>query len=144
MAGKLKNAPLFYTIVQIRFNPIVQMKEYIPKIQDQLRRGYPDFQTENIVAINIKNASEVLPQEIQNFPVSRWSFSNAKRNEGYLLLSDSLTFHTTQYDSFDEFKAKALEGLKIVNEIVDLSFIESEAKLLTALHHLQEEVLFIF
>ena len=44
MGKLLKNPPVFFTVAQIRFNTILNLKEYLPKIQDEFRKnGYPEF-----------------------------------------------------------------------------------------------------
>jgi len=124
MGTKLKSAPVFYTLTQFKFNPIAQMSEYVPRLQERLRRiGYPDFRPETRFAINIRRTEESQP-EIQKTQMDRWSFTNAKGDEGYLLLSDSLVFHTTAYDSFEDFSKKALVGLGLVHELIELAYID--------------------
>jgi hypothetical protein len=42
MSITLSQAPVFYTLAEVKFNPIEQMKDYLPKLQDKLRlKGYP-------------------------------------------------------------------------------------------------------
>lgn len=124
MGTKLSMAPVFYTLAQFKFNPITQMSEYIPGLQDHLRRiGYPDFRQDTLLSINIRRADEPQP-EIHNIQQNRWCFTNAKGNEGYLLLSDSLVFHTTAYNTFDDFVMKSLDGLDLVHKAIELSYID--------------------
>lgn len=124
MGAKLRSAPLFYTLVQFVFNPLAQMHEYVPKVQEALRRkGFPDFSQEGQMSINIRKTDDPQP-EVQSRQQFRWSFANSGRTEGYLLLPDSLVFHATSYDSFEVFLEKALAGLSLVHEIVELSYLE--------------------
>lgn len=124
MSVKLRSAPVFYTLAQFKFNSIAQMAEYVPVLQEKLRRmGYPDFRQENQMAINIRRTDDPQP-EIQSFQQNRWSFTSSKGIEGYLLLRDTLIFHTTEYESFEIFSKKSMAGLELVHEIVDLSYID--------------------
>lgn len=124
MGAKLSFAPVFYTLVQFKFNPITQMPEYVPRIQEHLRRiGYPDFRQDTLVSFNIRRTDEAQP-EIQNLQQNRWSFTNAKGDEGYLVSSDSLVFHTVAYDSFDNFSDKALTGLSFMHKTIELAYID--------------------
>jgi len=124
MGVKLRSAPVFYTLAQFKFNSIAQMTEYVPALQEKLRRmGYPDFRQENQMAINIRRTEAPQP-EVQSSQQNRWSFTNSKGIEGYLLLRDALIFHTTEYESFETFSQKAMAGLELVHEIVDLSYID--------------------
>ena len=125
MTKKLHNAPVFYTLAQIKFNPIVQMDTYVPKIQDELRRsGYPDFNSENQFSLAVRRLDTEQP-EINTKKNDRWSFSNSDCTEGYLLLSNALVFHTTAYDSFEDFSEKLIQGLELIQKIIGLSYIES-------------------
>lgn len=124
MGTKLNLAPVFYTLSQVRFNPIAQMSEYVPRIQDHLRRrGFPDFRPEVQVELAIRRPDEPQP-DIQPQQRMRWSFTNTQRTEGYLLLSDVLIFHTTEYDSFKDFSDKIISGLALVHELVELAYVE--------------------
>lgn len=124
MGTKLTFAPVFYTLAQFKFNPITQIAEYVPRIQEHLRHsGYPDFQQENLVTLNIRRTDDPQP-EMQNIQSTRWSFTDAKGHEGYLLFSDSLIFHTTEYVSFDSFSKRALDGLQLVHEMIDIAYID--------------------
>ena len=54
MGRKLSQAPVFFTLVQVRFNPILALDSYVPKIQDELRRqGYPDAQKGVMATFNL-------------------------------------------------------------------------------------------
>lgn len=123
-APKLSLAPVFYTLAQVQFNPIAQMSEYVARLQERLRRsGFPDFRAENRFELTIRRLDESQP-DVQPQQHMRWSFMNAQRTEGYLLLSNALVFHTTTYDTFADFLQKTIVGLGLVHEIVELAYIE--------------------
>jgi uncharacterized protein (TIGR04255 family) len=122
--SKMSLAPVFYTLTHIQFNPIAQMSEYVGKLQERLRRnGFPDFSTDQQIELTIRQLDKSQP-EVQHQPHTRWSFSNANRTEGYLLLPNALVFHTTEYNDFDSFLKKAIFGLELVDEIVDLNYVD--------------------
>jgi len=124
MATILSKPPVFYTLAQFKFNAIVGMSEYIPKFQENMRRnGFPDFRQENQLTMNIRRMDESQP-EFQNIQQSRWSFSNSQNTAGYLLLTDSLVYHTTAYESFQKFSKKALDGLNLLHKLIDLAYVE--------------------
>lgn len=121
---KMSLAPVFYTLAQVQFNPIAQMSDYVAHLQERLRRsGFPDFQAENQFELTIRRLDESQP-DVQPQHHVRWSFMNAQRTEGYLLLSNALVFHTTTYDTFSDFLRKTISGLKLVHEIVELAYVE--------------------
>ncbi|MBD1850912.1 TIGR04255 family protein [Leptolyngbya sp. FACHB-711] len=121
---KMSLAPVFYTLAQVQFNPIAQMSDYVAKLQEHLRRsGFPDFRAENQFELTIRRLDEAEP-DVKPTQHMRWSFTNTQRTEGYLLLSNALVFHTTTYDTFADFLKKALSGLELVHEIVELAYVE--------------------
>jgi len=123
-APKMTLAPVFYTLAQVQFNPIAQMSEYVSPLQEHLRRGgFPDFQSENQFELMIRRLDELQP-DVQSQQHMRWSFMNAQRTEGYLLLSDTLVFHTTQYNTFSDFLQKIISGLNLVHQVVELAYVE--------------------
>jgi len=122
--SKMTLAPVFYTLAQVQFNPIAQMSDYVARLQERLRRsGFPDFRAENQFELTIRRMDEAQP-EVQPTQNMRWSFTNTQRTEGYLLLSNTLVFHTTEYDTFADFLQKAISGLNLVHEIVELAYVE--------------------
>ena len=125
MGAKMKNAPVFYTLAQVKFNPIAQMEDYVPHLQEHLRRGgYPDYRKEVVqVGLKIRQLDKEEP-EVKGQQHIQWSFTNAQRNEGYLLSADSLVFHSTVYETFDVFSNRLLERLSLVHEAVELAYIE--------------------
>ncbi len=124
MGKQWSNAPVFYTLAQVNFNPIAQLEEFIPKLQDQLRRnGYPDYRPEQKIEVTISKVDStepnVLPQKML-----KWSFTNTERTEGYILQSDSLVYHSTEYEVFDDFLGKLIKGLELIHEAIDLAYVE--------------------
>jgi len=117
-------APVFYTLAQVQFNPIAQMSDYVAGLQEHLRRsGFPDFRPENQFELTIRRLDEPQP-DVQPTQHRRWSFTNSKRTEGYLLLSNAFVFHTTEYSTFENFLKSTILGLTLVHEIVELAYVE--------------------
>ncbi len=117
-------APVFYTLAQVQFNPIAQMAGYVDLLQERLRRsGFPDFRAEHQFEFTISRLDEAQP-DVQPKQHIRWSFTNTQRTEGYLLLSNALVFHTTEYATFEDFLRKTIFGLELVHEIVELAYVE--------------------
>ncbi len=124
MDTKLGRAPIFYSLAQVRFNPIGQMKDFEPMLQDKLRHlGYPDNREESLPALDFHSLQKAQP-EVKFHQNTRWSYSNFDKTEGYYLNNNALTFHTTSYTSHEEFFEKLIRGLNLVNEVIGLSFID--------------------
>jgi len=121
----MMHAPVFYTLAQVNFNPILQMGEFVPKIQDRLRRdGFPDFRKEQLRQVAFKQTDGEAPEISTHDGPTRWNFIDASRQSGYLLLPNSLVYHTTAYATFDDFAQKLLDGLRLIHEEVGLAYVE--------------------
>ncbi len=130
MGTKLNNAPVFFTIAQIQHNQILALDSFIPKIQDDMRKaGYPDFSQSLQLTFNLlptpQGESAQPSQNVQPVQIKRYQFCNLASTSGFILQQNSLSFQTTEYDTFDPFIEVLFEGLGILNGAVDgLSFTD--------------------
>ena len=125
MGQKLRNAPVYFTIVQARFNPILALDTYAPKVQESLRKqGFPDAQKGVLATFNLSLGSprEAPPRRCRSKQTTRYTFLNIERTAGFVLDQAALSFQTTEYDVFESFSAAFLAGLRTVHEVVDLSY----------------------
>ena len=89
MGEKMSNAPVYYALAQVRFNPLAALEQYIPAIQDSLRReGFPDFERIldclNRSLCGTPQAAQVaVPPTLQ--PMTRYSFLDEKRRAVFIL-----------------------------------------------------------
>lgn len=112
MGDKWKNPPVFYTVAQLRFNPVLNMEKYLPAIQDRMRlRGFTDFREEKDAHFEI----DFNIQQLKTREAARWSFSDKKRTQAYVLTTTALAFHTTNYENFEQFSDLILLGLQDVH-----------------------------
>lgn len=115
---KMKNAPVYYALAQARFNPIVAMDKYVGGIQDELRhRGYTLFERQEISQLQLSQA------EPQVNHTTSWLMNRENKTAGFILNTSSLTFHTTHYETKQEFIPELLDGLKVVHNVVNLKQI---------------------
>lgn len=120
----MKLAPVFYTLAQIKFNPVSQLSEYVSKFQEKLRHiNFPDFNENEITGLIIRQSNNLEPS-INQKKTTKWEFNNIDQTEGYILLNDALSFHTTNYDTFDSFLDKLLNGLELLHEIINISYVD--------------------
>lgn len=127
MAQKLQNAPVYFTIVQARFNPIAALDAYAPMVQESLRKqGFPDFQKGVLATFNLSLGAprEASPTQVPVEQTARYTFLNIERTAGFILDQAALSFQTTEYDVFESFLETFLVGLRTVHEAVDLSYTE--------------------
>ncbi len=126
MGKKMRHAPVYFTIVQVRFNPIMALDDYAPKIQDRMRRdGFPDLQKGMLATFNLNIApGEAGPAQVPVAQTARYTFSNMAKTAGFILDQGSLSFQTTDYDVFGTFSETFVAGLKIVHDVVGLGYVD--------------------
>lgn len=124
---KLRQAPVYFTLAQVRFNPVLALDAYVPKIQDQLRRqGYPDVNKAMLSTFNL-NVDSQAERGAPQVPVAqtlRYAFSNIAKTEGFILDQSALSYQTTEYQTFDGFAETFLKGLQVVHQAISLSYTD--------------------
>lgn len=119
MGKKMKNAPIYFALAQVKFNPLAALDTYVPAIQESLRKaGYPDFQRVQMAHLEL-GAS--IPRTAV---VTRYLFGNARKTSAFVLDQSWLTFQTTDYDTFAPFSAALLSGLQTIHKEATLSYSE--------------------
>lgn len=124
MDGRMREAPVYFTIVQARFNPILTLDSAMPAIQDRLRvKGFPDYQRLVVATLNLHMGATPLPQGPMT-PLIQYTFGNMDKTSSFILDQGSLSLQTTSYEDFEVFSTLFLEGLGVVHEIVSLGYTE--------------------
>lgn len=124
MGTPLKNPPVYLTLAQVRFNPILKLSDFLPGIQETFRQaGYPDFERQSIISIQI-NAHDGQPPTPTPVQQERFQLGNVEKTHAFILEGQSLTLQSTDYGHFDAFSGCFLGGLKIVDDAVKLAFTE--------------------
>lgn len=127
MGAKMKNAPVYFTVAQVRFNAVLNLESYLPAIQDRMRaEHFPDYKREVLqrIALPISggDAEQVAAPPILS--QSRFTFGDIDDMSGFVLDNNSLSFQTTDYDTFETFSKKLLDGLSILHDALHLDFTE--------------------
>lgn len=124
MGTPLKNPPVYLTLAQVRFNPVLKLADFLPSIQESFRQaGYPDFDRQHIVSIQL-TAQEGQPPVPTTVQQERFLFGNVEKTHTFILDGLSLTLQSTNYGQFETFSACFQEGLSIVHDAVKLAFTE--------------------
>lgn len=124
MGTPLKKPPVYLTLVQVRFNPILKLGDFLPSIQESFRQAeHPDFERQHLTSIQltIQDGQPPVPTPVQQ---ERLLFGNTEKTHVFILDAQSLTLQSTNYGQFEAFSACFLKGLRIVNDAVKLAFIE--------------------
>lgn len=127
MGTKLTNAPVFYTVVQVQFNPVLDMDGYIPAIQAEMRRAqFPDYRKEVLQQLVIPYPGSGQGQA--NLPLVapgfRYVFGDLEGRSLFLLETNALSFQTTKYDTFKSFSEDFLLGLRVLHSALRLDFVD--------------------
>jgi len=124
----MKNAPVYFTIAQVRFNPILSLPAFVAGIQEHLRkRGFADFKKVVAMTFTLSAAASGQPenQAPPAQPLERYIFSDAANTQNFILEHGALSFQSTDYEVFETFIAELLESLEFLHKVVGgLSFTE--------------------
>lgn len=124
MSEKMSNAPVYYALAQAHFNPVAAMAKYVDQIQDRLRRnGYPLFEPQQFMQLVVPGPGQAQPQEPQIQQAVSWLMTRSDRKAGFILAPSTITYHTTHYQTHNEFIPELLRGLAAVHEAVSLDHV---------------------
>jgi uncharacterized protein (TIGR04255 family) len=113
---KLERSPLQFVLVQFRFSPITAMSEYVPRLQEILRKsGFPGFSREQIQQV-------IFGPTPKAETTSRWCFVSRDKREGVVLTEDYVVYETTRYDVFETFTDRVKRILEKLNNIAEIGF----------------------
>jgi uncharacterized protein (TIGR04255 family) len=126
MGTPLKNPPVYFTLVDARFNTLLKLGDYIPSIQESMRKaGFPDFASRRTFAIQtapqdgLSQISTPTPILIEQFV-----FGTADKMHRFVLAAGALTLASTRYGRFETFSENFLNGLARIHGIVNLDYTE--------------------
>ena len=123
MGTPLKNPPVYFTVAQVRFNTLLKLADYLPELQERLRKaGYPAFTKHTAMAIEF-GASDG-KQVVQPVAREQFLFATADQQHAFVLASDALTLQSTNYGTFEKFSGAFLVGVHHLHETVTLAFTE--------------------
>ena len=128
MGQQWKNAPVYFTVAQIRYNPVLSLSTYVSGIQEYFRKnGFPDFKKMVTMTLNLSPLLQNQNPEAQPPApqlVEMYSFSSTDNTKNFLLDSNALAFQTSSYVNFEQFVKELVEGLDAVHRAVGLDFID--------------------
>lgn len=116
-ALKLQRSPLILVLAQVRFAPVLLLKDFIPVIQEELRRQkFSDYRAEQIQQVMLAGA------EVKTEQVNRWVFASRDRREAVIIAPDFLVYETSNYDVFETFLARLEPVLALLREKISPDF----------------------
>lgn len=127
MGTKLSNAPVYYTVAQVQFNPVLDLDGYIPAIQSKMREAhFPDYKKEVFQRLvlpfgGVEQGQMTAPTVS---PQVRHLFGDIDGRSLFLVDTNALSFQTTRYDTFETFSETLLQGLGVLHDALRLDFVE--------------------
>ncbi len=114
---KLENQPLKFVLAEFRFSPVMQISEYIPKIQEELRRQYPIPQTRTGQYIQVQ------PEGIAVSNLTEWTFISPDKKSAIDINQERLLYCTASYNRFGGFSDSCKFALDVLAKIVEPNLI---------------------
>jgi uncharacterized protein (TIGR04255 family) len=127
MGKKLTNAPVYYVVAQVRFNPVLDLDGYIPAIQSKMREAhFPDYKKEVFqqLVLPFGGAEQGQMAAPTVTPQARYQFGDIAGRALFLLETNALSFQTTSYETFETFSEILLKGLSMLHDALRLDFVE--------------------
>lgn len=127
MGKKMSNAPVYFTVAQIRFNPILNLDSYVSTIQPKMKDlKFSDYRQENMqrLVLPIGGGDVGQMSSPSLVPHSRFIFGDRDGLSNFVLENNSIAFQTTAYDTFEMFSKTLLAGLGVVHGTLGLDFTE--------------------
>lgn len=132
MGTKLANAPVYYTVAQVQFNPVLNLDAYIETIQSRMREiHYPDFKKDVFQRVDfpvmdfqhgqLQGVGQMVPTMTTE---SRYLFGDIFGRTIFLLERNGLTLQTTSYETFEKFSDSFVSVLKFLHETLRLDFVD--------------------
>ncbi|CAM5396882.1 TIGR04255 family protein [Leifsonia shinshuensis] len=117
---KLENSPLIAVLTEVRFAPILTIQEFIPTIQDRLRRtGFPGFSSSTVHQFQIGPNGQPSLQA-----VPRWVFTSKDNSQILSLTAEGISLQTTAYDDFEAFLLLIKDALEVVSGVIEPSYAD--------------------
>lgn len=114
---KLEKQPLRVVLAEFRFSQVLQISEYIPKLQDALRKTYP------IPEMRKEQAVQVQLGGIHLQSIDRWAFVSANKKSAVDISQDRLVIYTSEYPRFNAFSGMCKQAIEALEEIVEPGLI---------------------
>jgi uncharacterized protein (TIGR04255 family) len=118
--AKLANAPVYFTIGQVRHNPLLKLEQFVPSIQEAMRHaGYPDYRVTAVRTLVLTGSPGDQNAALPTFEQpARYTFLSSDLTRAFVLFPNSISFETTRYDTSTALRSELMKGLRLVRDIV--------------------------
>ena len=113
----LSKQPLALVLAQVRFSPILTIDEYIPKIQDFLRKkGYPVYSHQQNVAFEVPPVDLI---NVKQILINQWRFESPSLDAVILIDKEQVIFQNSRYTKFEDFIGSFIDILKFILQVTE-------------------------
>lgn len=114
---KLNNDPLLFVLAEFRFSDVINIKKFIPMLQDRFRKELPFHEEQTSQEVNVNPHGLDIRESLQ------WAFLSQNRKSGIVLSHNRLVYMTSEYDRFEGFKQSCKNAVSILAEEVGPSLL---------------------
>lgn len=114
---KLNKQPLKLVLAEFRFSKIMKISEYIPQIQEDLRKKYPILKKSDEQSINVD------PSGISISTIDHWSFVTSNKKNAIDISQDRMVYLTSEYPRFKGFEDACKEVLDVLVSVANPGLI---------------------
>lgn len=114
---KLENQPLVFVVADFRFSQVMKIGEYIPAIQESLRKDFP------VVVKKTEQQYSIGGEGVAVSSLDRWQFLSADKRDAVEISSEHLVYWTSNYNRFDGFAETCKRLLSEFAKIVEPSLL---------------------
>lgn len=114
---KLENQPLKFVLAEFCFSPVMQIAEYIPKIQEALRKQYPTPVKQNTQSVQVQSDGITL------MSADQWAFISASKKSAIYINQERLIYITVEYQRFTGFADSCRQAIDTIINIVEPTLI---------------------
>lgn len=141
MGTRLSNAPVCFTLAQMRFNPVLVMEPFLPALQEAFREaGFPDYSQTIVKSLEVEPSEDGMA--VREKAIMRLIYRNKTQTAAFLLDPSGLTYELTDYPVFDEFSHAFLRALEIVHRHRAIEYCDRLGmRMLDAIQPLEGETL---
>lgn len=125
MGEQMKNAPVYFVIGQVRFNPSPKpLNEKIVGIQEGFRElGFADYKHQKMQQMSLSIQGDSFTRTPGDV-LDLYEFANPERTMLFSLDPNQLSFQTVAYTTSEDFADLFSKALNLLTENVQLQFIE--------------------
>jgi len=124
--GPMPHAPLVYTVGMLEYAPIPEISDYIPSIQEALRREFPEILPRiSINRLHVSFNTAQRRQEFRQIEDFLWAMNTADREWGVVFGENRLILQTGSYAHFEDFVDRFCRIVQAISKKAEITYTSS-------------------